>query len=183
MFKNFLAVTAAVVTMSSAGAVSADEWATIAGEPVRIATVHTHLAEGDRATFDRIARELHRSVRISPKPLPYATLQSIPDAREIGLGDCKTLSVAFRNILVSEHGFNRESLLLATLKLPSGASHAVLLLRVVDGGRQRTLAYDSLRRAVVPIEELTRAGYRWEGRESYPDETGRLLNFNGRGLY
>lgn len=183
VFKNILTVTAAVVALASAVPAAADQWSTIDGQPIRIATVHTHLAEGDRATFDRIARELHRSVRISPKPLPYSTLQSIPDAREIGVGDCKTLSVAFRNILVAEHGFDRESLLLATLTLPSGVGHAVLLLNVVDNGRQRTLAYDSLRRAVVPIEELTRAGYRWEGRESYPDETGRLLNFNGRGLY
>lgn len=183
MFKTILTVSAAVVALATAAPAMADQWSTIDGQPIRIATIHTHLADGDRANFDRIARELHRSVRISRTPLPYTTLQSIPDARDIGLGDCKTLSVAFRNILVSELGFDRESLLLATLTLPTGEGHAVLLLNVVDNGRQRTLAYDSLRRAVVPIEELTRAGYRWEGRESYPDETGRILNFNGRTIY
>lgn len=176
-------IVAAAAMMVAASPAAADQWSTINGEPIRIATIHTHLEEGDRRAFNEAAAELIRSVRISRTPLPYTTLQSIPDARDTGVGDCKTLSVAFRNILVERFGFPMESLLLATGNLPTGEGHMVLLINVVDNGRQRTLAFDPLRRAVVPIEDLTRSGFQWDGRESYPGEGSRLLNFNGRTLF
>lgn len=181
--KSALLVAAAFASLASASPSAAEQYSTINGQPVKIATVHTELRDGDRRAFNDAARELSRSVRISYTPLPYRTLQEIPDARVTGVGDCKTLSVAFRNILVEDMGFDRESLLLATATLPDGRGHMVLLINVTDGDRQRTLAYDPQRREVVPVEDLTRAGYDWDGRESYPDETGIMLRFNGRTIY
>lgn len=180
--KTALIAAAAVAALISASPASAEQWSNINGQPVKIATVHTHLEDGDRAAFARVARELRQSVRISRTPLPYRTLAEIPDAREVGVGDCKTLSVAFRNILKDRFGFPEESLLLATADLPNGEAHMVLVLLVVDNGKQRMMAYDSLRDAVVPIEDLTREGYKWHGRESFPGQDAILLNFNGRSL-
>lgn len=182
MKKTIQALVAALILGAATPALS-DQMSTINGQEVRIATLYLSLEQGDRQAFDRAALALSRAVPISATPLDYSTLAEIPDARTVGIGDCKTLSVAFRNILVDTMGFDRESLLLATAKLPSGALHMVLLINVVDNGKQRTLAYDSIKHAVVPISELTQEGYQWIGRESYPDANTRLLRFNGTNIY
>jgi hypothetical protein len=70
------------------------------GQSITIAMKATVLENGDEKMFLTEKKNLMASVRLSSTPLPYTTTASIPDARKVGYGDCKSMSIAFRNIFV-----------------------------------------------------------------------------------
>jgi predicted transglutaminase-like cysteine proteinase len=126
------------------------------------------------ATLNKAKRQLERAVPVSDTPLPYhahnGTLDSIPDARVIHKGDCKTYSVAFRNILVEQYGFSRDSMLLALAYDEMDEPHMVLLIKVTDKGRERLVTYDARFGQIMKLEDLTNLGYRFWAREKAPDD-------------
>lgn len=125
-------------------------------------------------TLNKAKRDLERTVPVSDEPLPYhahnGTLDSIPDARVIHRGDCKTYSVAFRNILVEQYGFSKDSLLLALAYDEMDEPHMVLLIKVMDKGSERIVTYDARFGQIMKLEDLTNLGYRFWAREIAPDK-------------
>lgn len=171
----------AVAAVLVAGAVSspsvAEQWSTLNGVPIRVATGLTVFEAGDDRLLERLRAELMASVRPSD-PLPYATLGSIPDARTLGYGDCKSISVAMRNVLV-EQGFARDSLLLAAATTERGDPHMVLLIRGKYRGKEDVRVFDTRVQEITTVARLVEHGYRFEGIENYPGADAVLLNFDG----
>lgn len=163
-----------------ATAAQAQQTSMLNGQPIRIATSVVVFEEGDDALIERLRAELTASVRPTD-PLPYHTLQEIPDARTLGYGDCKSFSVAMRNMLI-EQGFPKDALLLAAAKTEKGEPHMVLLIRGKHNGVEMTWVYDSRVRHITTVEDLIKHGYEFEGRESAPGPDAVLVNFDGFNL-
>lgn len=185
MNKNlFRSVAAAVVLlgcgMSSVSA-KADAWTTVNGAPVRIATTLTVFEAGDDRLLERLRHNLMDGMKTTD-PLPYGTIPSIPDARLVGYGDCKTISVAMRNILI-EQGFAEDSLLLATAVTEKGDPHMVLLIRGKWRGREEVRVFDIRVREITTVERLIEHGYKFDGIQSASGPDAILVGWNGRDYY
>ena len=110
---------------------------------------------------------------------PYKTLNEIPDARVSGVGDCKSMSVAMRNILIAR-GFPADSLLLATGVTEKGEPHMVLLIRGKYRNRMQTRVFDIRVMEIATVEQLLDAGYKFEGIQSASGPDAQLLRWDGR---
>jgi hypothetical protein len=151
--------------------------ATLNGQSIEIANQATVLEESDEKMFADEKRVLMSSIRLSPVPLPYLTTRSIPDARKLGYGDCKSVSVAFRNILISK-GFIRDSLLLALAYTERGESHAVLIVRAIHGRKRIDFVFDIRVGKIETIDQSISSGYRYYSIEATPE--GPLVGWNGK---
>ena len=147
------------------------------GEKVEIARSITGMQSGDLEMMEKERKELLSKVKLTDKPLPYKTAAEIPDAVELGYGDCKSLAVAFRNILVKK-GFFKDSLLLAQLHTENGSQHAVLIIRMGKAGKQINYVFDTRSGKIETVEDSIRAGYKYFAIESVPN--GRFLGWNGK---
>jgi predicted transglutaminase-like cysteine proteinase len=156
-------------------------YANINGEQVYVAMSMTSLRPRDLDDMNRLKYQLEREVR-RVDPLPYRTLTEIPDARDIGEGDCKSFSVAFRNMLISEMGWPSSTLHLASATTEDGQPHMVLLIEVREDNREKIYVFDIRVSEIVEISQLTEHGYRWSARESSMG-SNVMLNFNGRTIY
>lgn len=156
----------------------ADAWMDVGGVQVRVATSLTVFEAGDDQLLEGLRSNLMASLRTVPA-LPYSTLQSIPDARLVGYGDCKTISVAMRNILIAQ-GFPEDSLLLATADTEKGEPHMVLLIRGKWQGKEQTRVFDIRVQEITTIERLIEHGYKFDGIQSASGPDAILLRFNGK---
>lgn len=180
-FKAIVTAAAAAVVLACAASpapAQADAWTTANGVQVRVATALTVFEAGDDRLLERLRGNLMASMRTVP-PLPYGTIQSIPDARTVGYGDCKTISVAMRNILI-EQGFVEDSLLLAVATTEKGEPHMVLLIRGKWRGKEETRVFDIRVQEITTIERLIAHGYKFEGIQSASGPDAIMLGFNGK---
>lgn len=174
---SLIALAALSLGVAMAPAASAQTFSTLNGQSIRIATSLTVFEDGDDALMERLRAELTATVTPTD-PLPYHTIGDIPDARTLGYGDCKSFSVAMRNMLV-EQGFARDSLLLAGVLTEKGEPHMVLLIRGKADGKEVTRVYDSRVRQITTVEALKRHGYTFQSRENAPDPDAILVNHDG----
>lgn len=134
------------------------------------------------SALNKAKQQLERVIPPSDSALPYkahnGTLDQIPDARVIHRGDCKTYSIAFRNILVEQYGFDRNNLTAGFAYDEMNEPHMVLLIKVMDKGRQRVVVYDARFGQIMALEDLTNLGYRWWGRERSPN--GVIIKWDGK---
>jgi predicted transglutaminase-like cysteine proteinase len=167
---------------SQAHAAAADPLAVQAVASSQQVQTLTELTPEVLKSLNKAKHDLEFMVPVSDGPLPYhahnGTLDSIPDARQIHRGDCKTYSVAFRNILAEEYGFNRSNLLLALTYDEMQEPHMVLLIKVTDKGREQTLVYDCRFGQIMTLENLNGLGYRFWAREKSPN--GIVIKWDGQ---
>lgn len=183
-FKALMTAAAASVLLACAASPApamADAWTTVNGAPVRIATALTVFEPGDDRMLERLRRNLMASMRTVP-PLPYGTIPSIPDARTVGYGDCKTISVAMRNILI-EQGFVEDSLLLASAITEKGEPHIVLLIRGKWRGKEDVRVFDIRVEEITTIARLVDHGYKFDGIQSASGPDAIMVGFDGKDYF
>lgn len=147
--------------------------------PIRIATQLVLFESGDGRLLEQLRSSLMASVAYVVDGSDYASLSAIPDARQNGVGDCKSISVAMRNMLIAQ-GFPADSLLLATGKTERGEPHMVLLIRGKERGKEQTRVFDIRARSITSLEELMRLGYSFDGIQSAGGDDAVLVRWNGR---
>lgn len=178
MKKNILILlTAAAIGFALPSTVEARGTVELNGQPVPVANSITVLQQGDMQMFETERKALLAKVKLTDKPLPYKTVAEIPDAVALGYGDCKSVAIAFRKILLSK-GFFEDSLLLAQLHTEKGDQHAVLIIRAANGTKPVNYVFDTRTNKLETVEDSLRAGYKYFAIESVPG--GPFIGWNGQ---
>lgn len=173
--KTIFKIAAAIALATTSGALAeARTTVTLNGKPAEIANSATALVAGDMALMEKHRKELETVKRVAP--LPYATVASMPDAREMGYGDCKVLAKTFRAMMEHE-GFIPNSMLIALATTEKGDPHAVLVIRAIKGDQLVSYVYDIRVLRIETLDSLRR-GYKYEAIEAYPE--GQFLGWNGK---
>lgn len=149
------------------------------GQTIRVATTLTNFLPSDGELLEEVRKEVMQSIRYELDPTEYKLISEVPDAREKGVGDCKSMSIAYRNILL-ENNFPADALLLAKVKTERGEDHAVLLIMGSNRGKEEIRVFDIRARDIVSVDTLIAAGYKFEGIQSSSDEDAVFLNWNGK---
>ncbi|MGH7019114.1 MAG: transglutaminase-like cysteine peptidase [Brevundimonas sp.] len=152
---------------------------TATGAAVRVATEVVVFKESDERLLERLRAELMTAVPYALDAGDYKRLSDIPDARTAGIGDCKSMSVAMREMLIAE-GFPAEALLLSTVTTEKGQPHMVLLIRGKYRNRMETRVFDIRVREIAKIGQLIDAGYQFNGIQSASGADAILLRWDGR---
>lgn len=148
------------------------------GRIIQLATTRIEMTADDLAKFEATGDQMRRIKYKAQTGAKYGgenATAMIPDARTQGYGDCKSISVAFRNAMV-EQGYPADAMLLAFGLTEKKTGHMVVIIRTTTGD----LAFDIRTNKLTTVSGLRHVGYRFEGIESAPNKV--LIGYNGEGF-
>lgn len=148
------------------------------GRVIQLATSRIEMTPDALAKFEGTGVEM-RKIKFKAQTGAHYSGENatamIPDARTQGYGDCKSISVAFRNAMV-EQGYPADAMLLALGTTEKGIGHMVVVIKTTTGD----LVFDSRLKRITTPDALIASGFKFEGIESAPGMV--LIGYTGKGF-